>query len=132
MLKWSLCNFSDAYVHVRGTILIPNTGTAAMPNNRNKKVIFKICARFTDCISEIDNSQADNARDIDSVVSIYNLIEYSGIYSKTSESLRQHFRDESALDNGNSITNFPSNNNIILFKSKEIITGHNGAIKRSK
>ena len=48
MLKWSLCNFSDAYVHVGGTILVPNTGTATVPNNRNKKVIFKICALFTD------------------------------------------------------------------------------------
>ena len=65
-------------------------------------------------------------------MSIYNLIEYSGIYSKTSETLQQHFRDESALDNGNSITDFPANNNIILVKFKEIITGHNGTIKRSK
>ena len=46
MLKSSLCNYSDAYI-VKGTITILNTGRAAAPNNRNKEVVFKNCAPFT-------------------------------------------------------------------------------------
>ena len=44
-------------------------------NDSNKKVIFKIFAPFTDCISEIHNAQVDNAKDIDVVMAMYNLIE---------------------------------------------------------
>ena len=56
-------------------------------NNTNKKVVFKNCAPFTDCISEINNTQVDNAKDIDIVMPMYNLLEYSDNYSKTSGSL---------------------------------------------
>ena len=52
MLKSSLCDYSDAYIHVRGTITVNNTAAAdADANNTNKKVIFKNCAPFTNCIS---------------------------------------------------------------------------------
>ena len=51
------------------------------------KVIFKNCAPFTNCISEINNTQTDNAKDIDSVMPMYNLIEYSDNYAKTTGSL---------------------------------------------
>ena len=53
MVKSSLCDHSDAYIHVQITITVPKTGTAAVPNNRNMKVICKTCAQFTDSISEI-------------------------------------------------------------------------------
>ena len=59
-------------------------------------MIFKNCAPFADCISEINNTQIDNAKDIDVVMPMYNLIEYNDNYSKTSESLQQHYRDEPA------------------------------------
>ena len=52
-----------------------------------KKVIFKNRARFTNCISEINNAQVDNAKDIDIVMLMYNSVEYGGNYSKTSGSL---------------------------------------------
>ena len=87
MLKSSLCDYSDAYIVVKGTITVPNTGTAAAPNNRNKAVVFKNSAPFTDCISEINNTQIYNAKDIDVVMNMYNLIEYSEIYSQISGSL---------------------------------------------
>ena len=51
-----LCNYSDPYIHVKGTITISNTGTTAAQGNRNKKVTFKNCAPFIDCISEINNT----------------------------------------------------------------------------
>ena len=75
MLKSSLCDYSDAYILAKGTITVNNTsaqGVAA--NNTNKEVIFKNCAPFTNCISEINNTQIDNAKDIDIVMPMYNLI----------------------------------------------------------
>ena len=76
MLKSSLCDYSDAYILVKGTITVNDTAAAdANANNTNKKVIFKNFAPFTNCISEINNTQVDNAKDIDIVMPIYNLIE---------------------------------------------------------
>ena len=56
--------------------------------------MFKSCAPFTDCISKINNTQIDNAKDIDVVMQMYNLIEYSSSYSKTVGSLWHNYRDE--------------------------------------
>ena len=104
MLKSSLCDYSDAYIHVKGTITVNNTaaeGVAA--NNGNKKVIFKNCAPFTNCISQINNTDLDNAKYLDIVMPMYNLIEYSDNYSKTSVSLWQYTKDIPAVDNNNAI-----------------------------
>ena len=77
IVKSSLCDYSDAYILVKGTIAIPNTAVADVDaSNANEKVIFKNCAPFINCISEINNTQADNAKDIDIVRLMYNLIEY--------------------------------------------------------
>ena len=66
-------------------LLLFNTAVAyADANNTNKKVTFKNCAPFTKCIGEINNTQEDNAKDIDIVTPMYTLIEYSDNYSKTS------------------------------------------------
>ena len=112
MIRSSLCDYSHAYILVKGTITVPNTAAAgAAVNNTNKKVIFKNCAAFTDCTTEINNAQVDDAQKIDIVMPMYNLIEYSDAYSKTSGSLRQYYRDEPALDTNNEITDFPANNN---------------------
>ena len=56
MIKLNLCDYSDAYIYVRGTITVPNTGIGETTNNKNKNVIFKNCAPFTNCISEINNT----------------------------------------------------------------------------
>ena len=71
---------------IKGTITIPNTEASAAPNNRNKKVIFKYCTQFINCISEINNTQIDDAHNIDVVMPMYNLIEYRDPFSKTSGS----------------------------------------------
>ena len=84
MIRSSLCDYSGAYMLARRTITVRNTGIAATPNNENKKVIFKNCDPFTDCIREINNKEIDHAKNIDAVMPVYNLIEYSGNYSKTS------------------------------------------------
>ena len=74
MLRSSLCDYSDAYILVKGNISVNNTAAAAA-NNTNEKVIFKNCAPFTNCISKINNTQIDNAQYIDIVMPMYNLIE---------------------------------------------------------
>ena len=56
-------------------------------DERTKGVIFKNCAPFTDCISEINNTQINNAKDVDVVIPMHNLIEYTDNYSKTSGTL---------------------------------------------
>ena len=81
MLKSSLRDYSDAYILVKGKITVADTSAAgAATNNTNKKVIFKNCAPFTNCISKINNTPVDNAKDIDIVMPMYKLIEYSNNY----------------------------------------------------
>ena len=88
MLKSSLRDYSNAYILVKRTVSVNNTAAqGAAANNTNKKVIFKNCAPFTNCISGINNTQIDNATDIDIVMPMYNLIEYSDNYAKTTGSL---------------------------------------------
>ena len=77
------------YIHVKVTITVPNTAAAAAPVN-NKIAIFKNCVPFTSCISKITNTQVDDAQDIDIVMPMHNLVEYSDAYSKTSGSLWQY------------------------------------------
>ena len=86
MLRSSLCDYSDAHIFVKWTISI-TAQTGDNPNNANKEVVFKSCAPFTDCISEINNTQIDNAKHIDIIMPMYNLIKYNNNYSKTSRSL---------------------------------------------
>ena len=85
---------SDTYVLVKWTVTVPNTAAAgAAVNNINNRVIFKNCAPFIDCITQINNTQVDDAQKIDIVMPMYNLIEYSNSYSKTPESIWQYYRD---------------------------------------
>ena len=126
MLKSSLCVYSDAYSFVKGTITVNNTAAAGAANNTNRKVIFKNCAPFTNCISEINNTQIDNAKDIDIVMPMYNLIEYSDNYAKTTGSLWKYCKDIPARDNNNEITEFTADNTTDSLNFKAKITGQTG------
>ena len=98
MLRSSLRDYSDAHILVKGNISVNTTAAAdADANNTNKKVIFKNCALLTDCISKINDIQVYNAKDINIVMPMYNLIEYSDNYSKTSGSLWQYCKDIPAV-----------------------------------
>ena len=129
MLRSSLCDYADACILVQVTIIIavnegpepdpdpPKTAAqllaARQADERNEGVIFKNCALFIKCISEINNAEIDYAQDIDIVMSMYNLIEHSDNYSEASGKLRQYYKDE-------------PNNNLAdseSFKSKVKITG---------
>ena len=124
LLRSSLCDYSDAYILVKGNISVNNTAAdGAAANNTNKKVIFKNCAPFTDCISKINNTQVDNAKDIDIVMPMYNLIEYSNNYSKKSGSLWRYCKDIPAVNNNGNIVDFNGANAIDSFNFKTKITG---------
>ena len=127
MLKSSLCDSSDAYVHVKGTVSVNNTAAAdADTNNTNKKVILKNCAPFTNCICEINNTRVDNVKDLDIVMPMCNLTEYSDNYSKASGSLWQNCKDIPAVDNNNAIVNFTENNLTDSFNFKVKMTSQPG------
>ena len=110
---------------VKENIPVPKmTAASAAANNANKKVRFENCASFSHCISEINNTQVDDAKYIDAAMALYNLMEYSDIYSKTFESLWQYYIDETAWNNCRDTICFVSNiNNSVLFKLK---TGNDG------
>ena len=117
MLRSNLCDYADAYILVKGTIIITatwNDDAARRLDERDKGVTFKNCAPFTKRISRINNRDIDNAQDIDIVLPMYNLSEYSDNYSKTSESLWQYYK----VDLKNNITDSES------FKFKVKITGN--------
>ena len=93
MLMSKLCDYADSYILVKGTITITGAGDNAgekQADERDKGVRFKNCAPFTKCISRINNADIDNAHDIDIVMPMDNLVEYSHSYSKTSGSLWQY------------------------------------------
>ena len=90
MLKSDLCDYSDAYFVIKGTITVTYTKLGAY----YKKLTFKNNAPFISCISKINNTLFDNAEDKDFVRSMYNLIEYTKSYSKTSGRLWNCYRDE--------------------------------------
>ena len=116
MLRSNLCDCADSYILVKGTTKITGEGdnaAAERADERDKGVTFKNCAPFSKSISRINNTDIANAHDIDIVMPMYNLLEYSDNYSKTSGSLWQYYKD----DPNDNLANFES------FKSKVKITG---------
>ena len=104
MLRSDLCDFSNAYIVVKGTITVTNLINGAY----DKKLAFKNNAPFVSCISKINNILIDNAEDLDIVMLMYNLTEYSKNYSKTTRSLWNYYRDEpnSGLGSADSNINY--------------------------
>ena len=119
-LESSLCDFSDAYILVTGNI-------TATPNNAATQVIFKNCAPFKDCRTEINDTFVDYADFINITMPMYNLIEYSDNYSDTSGSLWQFKRDEIKEDVDLTLdtNHIPNNSSSFKYKSS-FITNRNG------
>ena len=90
MLRSDLCDYSDAYIVVKGKII----ATALNNDAYDKKLAFKNNAPFTSCISKINNTLIDNAEDLHIVMPMYNLLEYRKNYRKTTGSLWNYYRDE--------------------------------------
>ena len=122
-LESSLCDYSDAYILVTGNI-------TATPNNAATQVVFKNCAPFEKCRTEINETFIDEADFINITMPIYNLIEYSVNYSSTSGSLWHFGRDE--IINNADVTN---GDNAPSFKHKASLIGNteaNGTKNRVK
>ena len=113
-IESSLCDYSDAYILVTGSI-------TATPNNATTQLVFKNCAPFEKCRTEINETFIDEATHINITVPMYNLIEYSDNYSDTSGSLWQFKRDE--IINDADVTN---DNNASSFKYKASLVGNTG------
>ena len=124
MLGSTLYDYGDACIVVKGNVTVNNAAAAdADANNTNKKVIFKNFAPFSRCISKINNTEIDNAQYIDIVMPMYNLIEYSDNYSKTSGSLWQYCKEIPAVNNDGNIVDFNGANATDSFNFKTKITG---------
>ena len=93
MLRSNLCDYSDAYILVKGTIAVAG-------NRQNKPLILKNNAPFISCITRINAELIEDANDLDIVMPMYNLLEYSKNYRKTIGSLYNYNRDELS-DNAN-------------------------------
>ena len=114
MLRSDLCDFSDAYIVVKGDITLEGDNDA---NKRNKNLAFKNNAPFINCISKINGVKIDNAEDLDVAMPMHNLLEYSKNYEnyrKITGSLRNYYRDE---------TSNPLSSNSKSFKYKTNIVG---------
>ena len=128
VVRSSLCDYGDAYILVKGNITVNNTANAgAAANNTHKKVIFKNCVPFTNCISKINNTQIHDAEYIDIVMPMYNFIEYSDSYSKTSGCLWQYCKEIPAVNNAGNIDYFNGASATDSFNFKEKIIGQTAA-----
>ena len=127
MLRSDLCDYSDAYILIKGKIVVTAPGVNNDANNirdkRNRPVILKNNAPFVSCITRINGKLIEDADDLDIVMPMYNLLEYSKNHRKTVGSLYNYYRDE--LTNGNN-DNFANKNvvNSEAFKYKNKKTGN--------
>ena len=121
MLRSDLCDYADAYILVNGTILVNGLN----PRDRqNRPLIIKNNAPLVPCITRINGELIEDADDLDIVMPMYNLLEYSKNYRKTIGSLYNYYRDE--LNNGADNNNF-ANNNVVssnTFNYKNEIIGN--------
>ena len=122
MLRSDLYDYSDAYIVVKGDIILTKAIKRRPIDIRNRFLAFKKSAPFTNCISKINNVLVENTEDLDIVTPMYNLLEYSKNYRKTTGSFWNYYRDgpnNPSLNNYNpdTITNSES------FKYKSSITG---------
>ena len=125
MLRSNLCDYSDAYILVEGTITVTAPGVNNNANNirdkRNRPVILKNNAPFVSCITRINGELIEDADDLDIVMSMYNLLEYSKNYRKTIGSLYNYYRDELSDDTDDNFDNIKVvNSNTFKYKNKII------------
>ena len=131
MLRSDLCDFSDVYIVVKGTITLTKDANRRFIDVRNRSLALKNNALFTNGIPKINNVLIDNAEDLDVVIPMYNLIECSKNYRKTTGSLWNYYRDE---PNNPLATNYNADpiTNTASFKYKTSITGKSIKCKSRK
>ena len=126
MLRSNFCDYSDAYILVKGTVTVNGVVNGAENEilRRNRPLILKNNALFVSCMTKINNEFIEDADDLDIVMPMYNLLEYSKNYRKAIGSLYNYYRDE--LSDDNNPNNFPNINvvNSSPFEYKNKITGN--------
>ena len=93
MLRSDLCDYADAYILVNGTITVTSQGND-IRDKKNRPLILNNNAPFISCITKTNNELIEDADDLDIVIPMYNLLEYSKNYGKTIGSLYNYYRDE--------------------------------------
>ena len=128
MLRSNLCDYSDVYILIKGTITVTalgvNNGANNIRDKRNRPVILKNNVPFVSYITRINGELIEDADDLDIVMSMYNLVEYSKNYRTTIGSLYNYYRDELSddADDGNFDNIKVVNSNTFKYKNK--ITGN--------
>ena len=124
MLRSDLCDYSDAYILVKGTITVNGVLNGAENEilRKNRPLILKNNAPFLSCMTKINNEFIEDADDLAIVMPMYNLLEYSKNYRKTIGSLYNYYRDE--LSDDNNPNNFPNTNVVNKINGIHIITGN--------
>ena len=122
MLRSNLCDYSDAYILVKGTITVMAPDANNIRDKRNRPLILKNNAPFVSCITRINGELVEDADDLDIVIPMYNLLEYSKNYRKTIGSLYNYYRDELSDDaDDNNFDNIKVvNSNTFKYKNKII------------
>ena len=127
MLRSNLCDYSDAYILINGTITVTapgaNNGVNNIRDKKNRSLILKNNAPFVSCITRINGELIEDADDLDIVMPMYNLLEYSKNYRKTIGLLYNYYRDELTNDDNHNFANINVVNSE-AFKYKNKITGN--------
>ena len=132
MLRSDLCDYSDAYIVVKGDITLTKTNGRGIIDIRNRFLAFKNNAPFTNCISKINNVLIDNAEDLDVDMPMYSLLQYNKNYRKTTGRLWNYYRGgpnnlppNSPVGNNTPTVNYNTDpiTNSESFKYKISITG---------
>ena len=128
MLRSNLCDYSDAYILVNGTITVARNNQR---DRQNRPLILKNNAPFISCITRINGELIEDADDVDIVMPMYNLLEYSKNYRKTIGSLYNYYRDELGDDaDNNQFNNIKVvNSNTFKYKNKIIDNTNNAGTK---
>ena len=137
MLRSDLCDYSDAYILVKGIITVTAPGADDDADNirdkTNRPLILRNNAPFVSCITRINGELIEDADDLDIVMPMYNLLEYSKNNRKTIGSLYNNYRDEITNDNspeGNTFNNIRVvNSNTFKYKNKIIRNTNNQGTK---
>ena len=119
VIKPNLCDYSDAYILITGNI---------QNKPANSIVAFKNCAPFRTCYITINDEHVEKAEDLDIVIPMYNLLEYSDNYQNSTGSFYQFKRDESSDDN----TDVANNTSSLVYKSKLIKGTDNNNVNNVK
>ena len=124
MLRSVLCDYSDVYFVVKGDITLTEDRNGNFVDVRNRFLAFKNNATFTNCISKINNVLIENAEDLDAVMSMYNLLEYSKYYRRTTESSWDYYREKNNGFVANNYNVNPITNSVSLNIKQALLEKH--------